>query len=263
MPACYLRATVKVGGDVSIGYLSACVYPQALPVGLATERLPGLKLERLINSQLADAQQMARLESKLAQSCRKICMMCVASERAIHAEKEFYATTIKDAPALFGEHAIEIAYHLESFIFFARSSLDIAATIFGSFLFDGKRYDSFNDLSKDLVKRASEGVEVAENVGGSSIVEILARHILAHQKDDYSWLSTLCGSERGRALRDKIAHQTGFPIDYEELHLGSEKENAVVSLSAAFSMPLEDFVNSVRDGVVQNYLIFEDGIMGT
>jgi len=132
-------------------------------------------------------------------------MMCIAAERAKAAEADFYSTTIRDAPALFGDDAIEVAYHLESFIFFARSSLDVSSVIFGEFLLN-KDYDSFNDLSKAILKMGSK-------------LKTLSDHVSTLRKDDYSWFSVLCGTERGRALRDKVAHQTGFPIDYEEQSL--------------------------------------------
>jgi hypothetical protein len=173
-------------------------------------------------------------------------MMCIAAERAKVAEADFYSTTIRDAPALFGDDAIEVAYHLESFIFFARSSLDVSSVIFGEFLLN-KDYDSFNDLSKAILKIGSK-------------LKNLSDHVSTLRKDDYSWFSVLCGTERGRALRDKVAHQTGFPIDYEELTLVSEKENAVVRLSRTVTRRLDEFLDSVRDGVVGNF-IFEDEVM--
>jgi len=246
-------------------YLAACVYPQDLPKGLVIKRLPGIDLERLLDSDEGDPKTQRWLQRKLEHSCRKILMMCVAAERAIHAEREFYSTTIQDAPALFGEHSIEIFYHLEAFILFARSSLDIAAGLFGHFVLAGeKRYDSFNDLCKGIVKKAG-GPEVVLGDPPRSVFPpfrtALPRCIARDQRDEFSWLSILCGSERGRALRDKIAHQTGFPLDYDEYSLMSEKEHAVVSLGENFSMPLPSFVELVRAGVVKTYFAFEDEIV--
>jgi hypothetical protein len=62
-------------------------------------------------------------------------------------------------------------------------------------------------------------------------------------------------------VRDKIAHQTGFPLDYDEYSLMSEKEHAVVSPGENFSMPLPSFVELVRAGVVKTYFAFEDEII--
>lgn len=122
-------------------YLETVVYPQ-FPfndqVGIPTEtrhqiekelgikidfQLPGLQLERKLQSSNLENQEA--IYSKLVQSCRKMCMMWYAGEQAILAEREFYSKTIQDAPALFGEDAIKINYHLESFVLIARSSLDL------------------------------------------------------------------------------------------------------------------------------------------
>jgi hypothetical protein len=70
----------------------------------------------------------------------------------------FYSGTIDDSPALFGEDAANVHYHLEALVLFARSSLDIAAAAFGELLpspFPRKRYDSFNDLLKAIAKSAT------------------------------------------------------------------------------------------------------------
>jgi hypothetical protein len=246
-------------------YLAACLYPQALPTGLAIKRLPGIDLERLLDRDEGDPKIQRRLERKLEHSCRKILMMCVAAERAIHAEREFYSTTVQDAPALFGEHAIEVSYHLEAFVLFARSSLDIAAGLFGHFVLAGqKKYNSFNDLCKGIVKKAGGPEVVLGEPPLSAFPPFrtgLPRCIARDQNNEFSWLSILCGSERGRALRDKIAHQTGFPLDYDEYNLTSEKEHALVSLGENFSMPLPSFVELVRAGVVEIYFTFEDEII--
>jgi hypothetical protein len=233
-------------GNNDVSWLKDLVYPSQLPPGLDAARLPGLYIERLLDYEI-DHQKCRRLESKLTHSCRKISMMCIAAERAKAAEEEFYMATIREAPVLFGDDAIEVAYHLESFIFFARSSLDVSSVIFGEFLLN-KHYDSFNDLSKAILKMSSK-------------LKALSDHISTLRKDDYSWFSVLCGTERGRALRDKVAHQTGFPIDYEELTLDSEKENAVVRLSETVTRPLDEFLDSVRNGVVGNFIKFEDEVM--
>jgi len=66
--------------------------------------------------------------------------------------------------------------------------------------------------------------------------------ILAAARDeDRGWSGMLCGAERGRALRDKIAHQIEFPIDYEELHPPSENESSIVRLERDKYPPLPDF----------------------
>lgn len=82
---------------------------------------------------------------KLAQSCRKLCMMYYASEKALKTERDFYSTTLKESPCLFGREAIELGFYLEAYVLLARASLEIASNVFGYLLpepFNKKRYDS-------------------------------------------------------------------------------------------------------------------------
>ena len=172
-----------------------------------------------------------------------------ASEQALVAEEQFYSVTIKDSPALFGEDAIKVHYHLEAMILFARSALDIASFLVGWSLpdpFPRKRYDSFNDLIKNVLKEECR----------LSISDYFEKV----RCDDLSWLSALAGITRGRSLRDKIAHQTEFPIDYRELNPPSEKESAIVWLGKGSDsfLPLEDFIEKLRIGVIEGYLCIEE-----
>jgi len=207
--------------------------------------LPGLQLEDLlINSSRQDSEY---LYTKLVQSCRKLCMMWYASEQALEAEREFYSSTIKDAPALFGEHAIKINYHLESFVLIARSAMDIGAGVFGPMLpspFKCKRYDSFNSLIKDMQKDGNQ-------------VECLSGYFEKLRADPTSWVSIISGSTKGRSLRDKLAHQTEFPLDYAELNPLSEKESPIVILDKDNWLPLNTFVDRLREGVIEGYMELE------
>ena len=40
----------------------------------------------------------------------------------------------------------------------------------------------------------------------------------------------LCGSERGRSLRDQIVHQTNIKLEYDEYKEGSNKEKLFIVL---------------------------------
>jgi hypothetical protein len=230
-------------------YLEYTVYPEE-PFEGQFDVLPGFGIVDIIsNAEKVPGANVQALENKLLQSCRKLCLMWYASKEALKAEQEFYSTTIKDAPALFGEDAIKIHYHLEASVLFARSALDIAANLFGWTLpdpFPRKRYDSFNDLVKTIMngdKRLS-----------------IALYLEVERRDKYSWLSFVAGRERGRSLRDKIAHQTEFPIDYMELNPPSEKESAIVRLGDELFefLTLKQFIEELRGGVINSYLSLED-----
>jgi hypothetical protein len=105
-------------------------------------KLPGTDMETFLVAKEED-ENYHLLHAKLSASCRKMIMMWVAGDRAIEAEAQFYSATYHDSPALFGEEAVNLHYHLESFVLLARSALDIASRLFGELLpepFQKKRF---------------------------------------------------------------------------------------------------------------------------
>jgi hypothetical protein len=232
--------------------LSPLVYPD-VPMFPGFDETPGLRLESFLKS--LPKEQADYLQRKLGDSCLKLCMAWLASDRALATEREFYSSTFHDAPALYGRDAIEVGYHLEAFILFARSSLDIGATVFAALhplLPEKPRFDSFNKLTKALAARVKRDPETSRQFAG-------AENLYRAHMDKNCWLSVLCGSQRGRSLRDKISHQTAFPIEYLELS-DSEKESAVVILGESF-MPLPNFVQTIRDLLVHTLLALEADIV--
>ncbi len=213
------------------------------------KKLPGTELDKLL-AERTDSTDLFLLRSKLSASCRKMIMMWLAGERAIETESEFYSTTYRDSPALFGDEAVNLHYHLESFVLFARSSLDIAAYVFGELLpkpFERKRYDSFNDLIKKIT--------------ATTEITFLSNTFIALRDDPYSWLNFVADVQKGRSLRDKLAHQIGFPIGYEELHSTSEKESAVVYFGQKEFLPLPQFVDTLREGVISGFILLEESCL--
>jgi len=215
------------------------------------EKLPGTDLWALLESQ-ADNPSALLLKARLFDSCRKLSMMWYAGDQALEAEAEFYASTYHDSPALFGEDAINVHYHLEALVLFARSSLDIASRIFGELLpppFHRKSYDSFNDLIKAIVKGP-------DRLGVSTFFEKL-------RVDPFSWLSLVADIQKGRSLRDKLVHQIGFPIEYMELNPPSEKESAVVMISKDRFVALPEFIDALRIGVTEGFMLLEHACVST
>jgi hypothetical protein len=227
-------------------YLETVIYYDGA-FGDRYSKLPGSNLWQFIQTEI-DEELTDLLSAKLLDCCRKLSMMWLAGDKILETESEFYRSTTQDSPALFGEEAINLHYHLESMILFARSALDIASRIFGELLplpFQRKRFDSFNDLVKAITK-GEKRLSVAV------LFDVL-------RSDPYSWLSLIADIEKGRSLRDKIVHQIGFPIEYMELNPNSEKESAVVMIDRKnFSyLPLPEFVNTLREGVVEGFFLLE------
>lgn len=225
-------------------YLEICIYPENI-FDNKYNKLPAVELYDAIEDYFEVSDEVySIIKSKIEQSCRKLCMMWHAGIEALKAEGDFYCATLKDSPALFGTDAIKVHYHLESMILLARSAMDIASTIFGWTLpdpFPKRRYDSFNKIIKEIIK----------NPSGQ-----LTEYISSLREEDSSWLSIIAGKERGRSLRDKLAHQTEFPIEYEELYPPSEKEYAVVRINDKL-IPLKEFVDNFCRGIIDGYLTIE------
>lgn len=229
---------------MSNSYLKVCVYPKNAFEN-KYDKLPAVELYDAIEGYFEVSDEIFfKIQTKLEQSSRKLCMMWHASREALKAENDFYDTTIKEAPALFGQDAINVHYHLESMVLFARSALDVASTTFGWTLpdpFPKNQYDSFNKIIKKISQNPPEG---------------LGEFISNLRDDETSWLSLVAGTSRGRSLRDKLAHQTSFPIEYAELRPPSEKEYAVVNLGGNL-IPLEEFIDMFCHGVIDGYLKIE------
>jgi hypothetical protein len=207
--------------------------------------LPGVRLYGVLENADSVVKDGDQLRIKLEQSCGKLCLMWQAGDWALDAEREFWMSTVRESPALFGAEKVTVHYHLEAFVLFARSALDVAAHVFGALLpapFARDRFDSFNKLVKTV---ATSGPQELNAYFGPL------------RGSNTSWLSVISGSERGRSLRDKISHQTEFPLQYAELYPPLEKEYAVVRLSGVLT-PLPDFINMVRNGVIEGFRKMEE-----
>jgi hypothetical protein len=201
--------------------------------------LPGIGLAIALDLSELEPEDWKRTGRKIEQSIRKMLMMWVAGDKALEAEREFYATTIHDAPALRGRHAVEVQYHCEAMIFFARSALDLAAYAFAKLLppsLTVKRTDSFNDLLKAIVSNEE--------------LRALGELVEGWRTAEPGWLPLVADVEKGRSLRDQLAHQMGFPLGYQDISLETEKRSAVVVIGGNAPIPLGDLIETLRVGVV-------------
>jgi len=212
------------------------------------KQVPGLTIANIVDLEIEDSDVFFSLQNKIQTTCRKLCMGWIAGRKALEVESNFYGTyCMKDAPVLYGEHEVNLHYHLEAMILFFRSALDVISPVFSSLLpppFKKARYDSFNKLTKKTIS-AYHG-------------DIFFTQLEQAKDDPASVISTLCGVTRGRALRDKIVHQTGFPIEYEDIGPHTEKRHAVVNITKEDSMPLIDFVDHIRLGTINLVIDFEN-----
>ncbi|MDB4884274.1 MAG: hypothetical protein JWL95_3040 [Gemmatimonadetes bacterium] len=229
--------------------LAVLVYPEN-PFGGRVSPLPGVRLEAALGSLCGDLRQ--RAEQKLWHGCRKLALAWFGADQSLAAESDFYAQTFHDIPVLFGEHAITVHYHLEAFVLLARASMDVTAGAFGLLLgapFPSGRYDSFNDLVKTILK------VMPESALGQYFVDISSQST--------SWLTVLTSLGDRRGLRDKLAHQIEFPIEYVPVSEHSDRERPLVILSKDVALPLEEFVEMVRAGMIAGFLRLEDACLAS
>lgn len=218
-------------------------------------REPGRKIiscfVELIEKCKIDQKKEELLHSKIENYSRKLCMMDYAGEQVIIAENDFMATQNRECPCLIWEDEIKILYHLESMILFGRSALDVAAYLFSSFLikpYGGVRYDSFNKFSKQISSSKDDNLKILKE---------LFKDL---EEKEYSTYRLLCGSERGRSLRDVISHQTILKVEYCETKMHSEKEYCHVVVNK-FPISLEIFINKICFEVISIFFTIEDLII--
>lgn len=223
--------------------LISVYYPGAL--GDRFSPMPGVGLEAALAASALEPEVKRYCLGRLSVSCRKLCFMWEAGERARAQETDFMMGEERDSPCLFGENAVKVRYDLEALILFARSAMDIASGVFAQTHpdpFPRRQMDSLNDLAKVILREETRSPA--------------ADYFRLQSDDSHGWLSILSGT-RGRSMRDKLAHQTEFPIQYEELDAHSSRESAVVVLDNTTAIPLPDFIDRVRLGVVDAFLQLE------
>jgi len=182
--------------------------------------------------------------NKIENTCRKILMMSKAGKRAIDCEREIMIGQDREFPALMWDDEIELLYHIEAMILFGRSALDVAAFVFSVFLIE-RRTDSFHKLCK-LLKKASD----------PNLLN-LQKRIITAESVKTSWLNILRSHEKGRSVRDKIAHQTTIRIEYERIRPDWEDLFCHVAVEGQ-RIFLEKFVDEVNNGVIDFCILAED-----
>ena len=90
--------------------------------------------------------------------------------------------------------------------------------------------DSFNKFVKKIKKSES------------SILAELKQFYNELEEDEMSALKVLCGTEKGRALRDIIVHQANVRIEYYEYKEDSEKERLFLEVKDKKLIDIDFFI---------------------
>lgn len=218
-------------------------------------REPFRRIEKLLNGDeikgLIDHEELAYLKRKVENSCSKLVMSMRAAGKAIDKERDFILTQNRECPALYGEEEIEIVFYAESLILFSRASLDILSTFLGKVLLNpimSVRIDSFNKLIKKIYSIEDESLN-----GFKSLFDV-------EDEETFNWMKVLCGSSRGRAVRDQIVHQKNLSVYYDEYMEGSEKEKCFVEC-LGYGLSFDYFVSYMTLSILEIMYQMEDFIM--
>ena len=120
---------------------------------------------------------------------QKLVMIQYAEACYHHAKTDFELTQNMTFPAFYGMGASKILFYVESIVIFARNALDVSASVYSDLLL-GKREDSFNNLSKKILKNNDDRLVDLKN------------SFERWGEDRTSAYRLLCGKTHGRALRD-------------------------------------------------------------
>ena len=97
-------------------------------------------------------------------------------------------------------------------------------------MFFDQRMDSFNKFVKKIKKSES------------SVLAELKQFYNELEEDEMSALKVLCGTEKGRALRDIIIHQANVRIGYYEYKKDSEKERLFLEVKDKKLIDIDFFI---------------------
>lgn len=171
---------------------------------------------------------------------QKLAMMMFAKSKFMEAKADFESTQNMDIPALYGVSKTMLLFYFESMIVFARNALDVAAYVYSDLLFEC-RMDSFNDV----VKRVKKSTDPLLGDLKDYIVDEYGE-----ESDAPSALKLLCGTEKGRALRDTIIHQTNVDLYYYEYQEGSEKEHLFIKPQNMAPLDVDMFIEQFTQDVI-------------
>ena len=169
---------------------------------------------------------------------QKIAMMLYAKNKFIEMKEDFESTQNMDIPAFYGMGKTGLLFYFESMIVFARNALDVAAFVYSD-LFFNQRMDSFNKFMKKVKKSEDP------------LLEDLQQYYIKAEEGEASTLRLLCGSEKGRALRDIIVHQANVHMEYYEYKENSEKEHLFLKVKDAAPIDMDFFMSYFTQDVIE------------
>ena len=82
-------------------------------------------------------------------------------------------------------------------------------------------------------------------------LEDLKQYYIKAEEEEMFALRMLCGSEKGRALRDIIVHQANVHMEYYEYKANSEKEHLFLEIKDAAPIDIDFFMSHFTQDVIE------------
>lgn len=172
---------------------------------------------------------------------QKLAMMYFAEYNIHNVKSDFESTQNMDIPALYGVGKTRLLFYVESMILFARNALDAAATVYSKLILN-RRTDSYNEFSKRIFS------------SDDPLLKELKTYLENHSNDTLSAFRLLCGTEKGRALRDIIVHQANINLQYLEYKENSDKERLFLILKDTYPIDFNSFVSVFLEDVEELFI---------
>lgn len=220
------------------------------PFDIETERLPFSRiyyhLNKIAKKEKLDDFTKSIIISKIENASKRLLMMLMARKNAIETELNARLEVNQYLDPLIGLYEIEVLYHIEAMVLFARSILDFFTYVSAFFLIN-LRLDSFTKFFKKIMESTNKNLE------------LLKSKCKSYLDGKGNWIYVL-SSLNGRSLRDQIAHQTIIKLDYHEISETSDKVYCHINFNGEL-IPLKEFVDNVCNGVINFCLFSEDLII--
>ncbi len=227
-----------------------CYFGEVPPFDFEIEKLPFSKIyfyfNKITKKDNLDDSIKRNISSKIENASRRLLMMLMAKKKAIGFELRARLEVSQYLDPLFSLYEIEVLYHIEAMILFARSILDIFTYVSAHFLINS-RLDSFTKFCKIILKSKDNNLK------------LFKFKIKSYLDDQYNWIHIL-SSINGRSLRDKIVHQTFIKLEYHEIHETSEKVYCHINFNDNL-IPFNEFIENICSGVIDFCLLTEDIIL--
>lgn len=157
---------------------------------------------------------------------------------------------------------LRISFYLESFLVFARASLDLSISAYYTYFHDHTKLTSLNDFIEKIKKE-------------DDWLPLLSKHhwyelIKDYDDESFNWVKALVGASSGVSLRDQVVHKGSNLIDtiINEshkgrfiTHLNSKEISYLISWLMNTSEQLNQYLIAIKNDILTTDSGFYEKIM--